>query len=116
MAERQKYDFPDTISGATFDGVQFTVIKNTLPLDLTGSRIDMVMGKTPMNVKTEFSTENGTIEIIDPENGVFQFKQQVVNLADGRYSYELLIMLADGEVKSYIYGSWNILPGVSFCG
>jgi hypothetical protein len=97
------YNFKDTKSGVTFPGVQFQLIINRVAKDITGAVITMVVGGT------KFSTDNGGILITDALTGKFQFKKQVINLTKGVYPYEIIIVFANGDIKTYLEGNWRII-------
>lgn len=109
----QTYNYPDTLFGDTFEGVQFTVTVNASPLDLTGATIktefrDLFSGAL---VKT---LEIGTgITVTDAVNGVFQVDAFIVDIPVGNHKHDVQITLADSRVKTYITGSWEILQDVT---
>lgn len=116
MAERAEYNFPDHTTGATFDGVEFTVVEDGSPLNLTGAKIEMYVGKSAANVRAAFTTENGSLTIPDPTAGKFQLPKQIITLQPGVYYHTIEITLQTGEVRPYIFGSWPITSKVVFNG
>mgnify|MGYP007070986917 CR=1 FL=1 len=106
------YNFPDHITGDTFQGVQFEILVNELPLDITGSTISMVCRPTMLRAgqtqHTVFNFDSNSFEILDGAAGKFTFKKQVVSLAENVYKYSIKITLSNNDVHTYISGSWTI--------
>jgi len=111
------YDFPQHTSGDTFQGVQFEVLINGSPLDLTGATIVMqcksksgpMIDGQGQSTLIEFNTTNNHLEIIDAIGGKFTFKKQVVTLAEKTYLYVIKITQQDGDIHTYISGIWKIV-------
>ena len=103
------YTFPNHVNGDTFDGVQFSTTVNGSPLDLTSASIVMLV--EDLNTNIEFSTTNGKLSIIDPSaSGIFEFNKQVVGFNSyGSHNYEITFYLPNGDIKTYISGTWNII-------
>ena len=115
MATFQIYNFPDHIKGDTFNGVEFTLEVNSLPVDLTNASIKMYL-KTQSkacDVVAKFTTDNGKLTITDAVNGVFQFDNQIININAGTYDYDIEITLNNGTIKTYIKGTWKILQDIT---
>lgn len=109
-----KYNFKDHVTGDTFAGVQFEVLINNAPLDLTDADIYMHVKETSVSKeKTVFSTANGKLEINDATAGKFKFKKQIVDLFPKKYVYDIEIHLSDGNIHTYIEGTWLIKRGVT---
>lgn len=112
----QTYDFPDHRKGDTFAGVQFTITKNGSPLDLTSASLRMEMRElTPTgSVGATFTDDSGGgLTITDAVNGVLTFDEQVVDVSALLYHYDIQITLSNGDVKSYIVGTWDIIQDVT---
>ena len=111
------YNFPDHVRGDTFDGVQFTVTVNSLPIDLTLAIINMdLRSKLTNEVAKSFTTVNsgGLTIILPPENGQFTFDSQIIDVPAGTYAYDIEIVFSNGVVKTYIGGIWNILQDITY--
>lgn len=104
MATWVAYNMPDCKSGDTFNGVQFDVIVNGAPANLAGSTISLIFE----NVPDTLTTSNGSI-IISGITGRFLIPAQIINLPAGKRKYRIKITFADGRIKTYIRGTWNIL-------
>lgn len=102
------YDFPQHESGDTFNGITFTVTKNSAVLDLTNALIvaTFILQTNKSYVKT---LEVGSgITITHADAGVFQITSQVIGWRAGTYNYEIKFTLENGTVKTYIEGIWII--------
>jgi hypothetical protein len=109
------YNFPDHIKGDTFDGVIFEILENNLPVDLTSAVINMDL-RTSQAAETaavRFSTSTNELEITDAVNGIFKFKEQIVNIAAATYYYDIEIIFASGRVKTWISGKWKMKQDVT---
>jgi hypothetical protein len=111
------YNLPTHIKGDTFDGVEFTLVLNSAPVDLTNAVIDMDVRKK-VNPKSSsllrISSTTGGIEIGTPAtSGIFSIVPQIVDIAAGEYVYDIQIAFPDGEVKTYIAGDWTITQDIT---
>jgi hypothetical protein len=110
-----RYDFPQHVKGDTFNGVQFTVTVNAVPLDLTAAHIKMDLRLTPLGVVAEsFSDGAGITIAVNPATGVFKFDAQVVNIPAATYYYDIEITLSNGVIKTYVGGRWTILQDITY--
>jgi hypothetical protein len=106
----QTYNIPNHTSGDTFNGVEFEVLVNTLPLDLTGANIIMKLRQNNnINAYYELNVANGNITITFPLLGKFTIDQQIINFAPAKYNYSIELHLANGNTYTYIQGSWTII-------
>jgi hypothetical protein len=109
-----KYNFPDHENGNTFDGLNFEVLIGGVAKSLVGASIVMTCDSMV------FSTTGGHLVINDGAAGKFQFAKQIVTFPQVRsaypayivqsntYNYEITITYSDGDVKTYIEGTWTI--------
>lgn len=107
---------PDHIKGDTFPGQQFTVLVNEAPLPLAGAVITMDLRKDERANSERvlrLSTTLGTISIINAAGGVFQINKQIIDIPAKQYNYDIEIVLANGDVKTYISGTWTILQDIT---
>lgn len=112
----KKYNFPDHTNGDTFEGVQFTVVKNLVALNLTGATIRMFLRTQKLATATilELTTDNNKIVITNAASGVFQVVKQIIEVATpATYFYDIEIEESNGEVHTYIEGTWKIEPDVT---
>lgn len=94
---------PTAERGDTFSGYEITLTVNGSAKDLT----DAVITLTLAGGYGELRTGNG-ITIITPASGVFQIDKQVINFAAKTHEYEIKFEFADGDIKTYIEGTWRI--------
>lgn len=114
MSNIATYNFPDHTNGDTFKGVEFEILVNSSPLDLTGSNITMQIRESYSSPsKIEFTTINSELEITDATNGKFKFKEQIVKVVPRKYVYDIQIVLSNGNKFTYIKGYWIIHPDVT---
>lgn len=109
MASIQTYNFSDHINNTTFPGVAFSVVLNSVALDLTDASIEMIIKRNDSIPVLTLSTAAETIIITDAINGIFQVKEQIISLPfNGLYSYDMIITFPSGKIKEYIQGTWQI--------
>ena len=109
----QKYDF-NAVRGDTFTGVQFQIIVNAEPLDLTDATIKASFAKSGLGeVVFSWDTTAGQIVITNPTEGRFKFSRIRINNPAGLYDYDIQITLASGVVKTYIQGKFTLNPDVT---
>lgn len=109
----QIYNFPEHTNNDTFNGVQFEVLINAVAADLTDADIKMQLRDSACKLIDEYSVENLKLELTDPTNGIFTFKKQIISLAPQKYSYDIEITFANGDVKTWIKGEWKIIKDIT---
>lgn len=106
-------NIPEHISGNTFNGIPFEVGVNGAPLNLAGALIELYARKSPSHaIGLYLSTTNSKIEITNGALGQFRIKRQIITAIPAIYQYQIIITLANGEVKTYIAGKWEINPSL----
>ena len=110
-----EYNFKKHKTGDTFNGVDFELLINGLPKDLTGATIKMQLKKDKNSpaVLTLSSTVPEQINITDALSGLFSIVNQVISVPEGNYIYDIQFTFADGTVKTYISGGWPIINDVT---
>lgn len=108
------YDFPTHISGDTWRGVStITIIEKGSALNLTDCDVFMQF-RTRFNLASpvylELSTYNEKIEIVSYSGGVVKIPPQIIDIPSGDYVYDLQINFPTGKSKTYLKGSFKILP------
>ena len=100
----------DTWTGAT---LQFSI--DNVPVDLTGATIKMQLRKSYCDsvVALEFSTDNGSITIDNPDTGHFIINSTIIDINPRLYVYDVEVTLNTGRVITIIQGTFNILPTVT---
>jgi hypothetical protein len=116
MAIPQTYDFQNHTKGDTFKGVSFTILVNTVPLVITGAKIEMQLKlekKAGATAVKTFSTVDNTILITDGAAGKFQIARQIIDIPAKQYFHDIEITLQSGEKDTYISGKWMIMQDVT---
>jgi len=98
------YNLPDHISGDTFFGVSFALSNQDGPINLTNAVITL---NTDRNVT--MSTTAGQLVITNAAGGVFEIKEQVINIPRAVYDYTIRVAFPGGRVRTYIRGNWQII-------
>lgn len=113
MAET--YNFPDHIKGDTFQGQEFTYVRNGSPIDLTGASIAMMLRVTKTQVTPDLSFSVGSgITITDAVNGVWEIDEQIIDIDANTYFQDIQLTESDGKVTTFTQGTWNILQDVTY--
>jgi hypothetical protein len=101
--------------GDTFDEVPFQIFFNTVPLDISDAIIRMQLRlEYGGNIYLALtSVDNEGITILDPLEGIFKINEQIINIKANSYIYDIEIIFANGEVKTWVSGNFNILPDVT---
>jgi hypothetical protein len=109
------YTIPPHRRGDTWDGIgSIRIVVNGVPADLQGASVKMdFREKIDYPVALTLSTENGGIIILDPNIGLIKMPPRIVEIPFGHYIYDLQVTYPDGTVKTYITGSWEIVPDVT---
>jgi len=109
------YNIPDHLRGDTWNGItSITFSKDGIPLSLLGASISMQFRKQVDGpVTLELTTDNEGIVITDPSNGIIQIVPTLITMQYGTYQYDLEVTLVDGTVKTYMKGTWKIVPDIT---
>lgn len=108
------YNFPEHKCGDTWKGIySITIMECNSAVHLTDC--DIYMQFRPKNniaspVFLELSTENNGIKIISENSGIISIPSRILDIPTGEYSYDLQINFPTGKSKSYLSGSFKILP------
>lgn len=99
--------------GDTFDAVNFEVIIDSAPLDLTDVAIKMQLRRNyDRDVALELSLANGLLEIVDAEAGKFKISEQIINIEPLAYLYDIQFTIGE-EVETFIKGKFTIINDVT---
>jgi len=103
------------IKGDTFEAVNFEVKINTVAVSLVGATIKMQLRKECGGVIGLTLTSVGFegITITDAINGKFKINKQIIDIASYNYYYDIEIKFADGTVKTWIDGMFNIICDIT---
>lgn len=114
----QKIDLPTHISGDWWNGMgPITVKINGDALDLTDTSIKMQIRKTRKPnepVLAEWSTEDGTIEIVTAASGIFTIKGRALVLPGGNLFSDVQIVMTDSKIYTIIPEIvWNVIADIT---
>lgn len=107
------YNFPTHISGDTFDGVQFTMNLNGVPMSLTDVAIKCDFKKKNTSQLVLSMQVSSGITITDSAAGEFRINAFDVNLEPGNYEYDIQFTFPSLSKKTYIKGDWTITKQIT---
>ena len=98
------------IKGDTFEAVNFAVVKNAVALSLTGAVIKMQLKKecNGVAILALTSVASAGLTITNAAGGLFKINQQIINIAEFNYIYDIQITFADGTVKTWVEGNFVV--------
>ncbi len=101
--------------GDTFEAVNFQININSVALDLTGCTLRMQLRKEYGGVifLSFTSVANAGITITNAVSGLFKINKQIINIDANVYIYDIELMKADGSIKTYVNGNFNITNDVT---
>lgn len=110
------YTIPTHRRGDTWDGISsLTLGISATSLNLTGATIKMQLREYPnAPVVLVFSTEDNTIEIINPTAGTIRIPKKVIDINPSDYMYDIEAVLSNGDVKTTVEGKWKIIPDITY--
>ena len=95
------YNFPNHISGTTFNGALFTFEINVAPADVA----DASMTFTNPLKSEKILTPGAGLTLVP---GGFEVDAQVIDWDPSTYIYKNSITLVNGYKKEYVRGKWKI--------
>lgn len=103
------------LKGDTFEAVNFQMLINTIPLNLTGCTLRMQLKKEYGGIAflSLTSVASAGITITNPVSGLFEINKQIINIDAFNYVYDIELIKADGTVKTYIKGNFSITNDVT---
>lgn len=105
---RIEKNFDDAVSGDSFDQVDFELIINNAPVDLTGCIIKVDFKKNAKSSTADKTIRNSgsnpVIVITDGPAGKFRWKEFVLDVPAAKYFYDVEFKFPSGRIRSYIYG------------
>jgi hypothetical protein len=106
----------ENTKGDTFEAVAFHLKINDVDVNLTGAVIKMQLRKSYCDTTAALSltsVASAGITITNAAAGQFKINKQIINIDVKNYVYDIQITFADGTVKTYIKGNFNILNEVT---
>lgn len=109
----EQYNLPDQTQGDTFKGLEFEVIINAAPKNLTNTaiRIDFRKDKKTGEIQKSLAVGTG-ITKTDAPAGKFKIDEFVMDWPVGKYYYDVEFN-DSGVIKTYFEGSWTITQDVT---
>lgn len=98
-----------TKRGDTFKQVDFQIVINEVPLDLTDGDVIIQLRKQPGGV----IAFEPTITIFDPTNGEFCIDEQIINIEACNYKYDIQVTTESGEVNTWVSGLFTITDDIT---
>ena len=107
----QTFNLSNYVTGDTWNGIpSITIHRDGIPLDLTDAYVEFnVRYQIDAPIILKLTTDDGTINIIDPTNGVLSIPSQIINIPPANYIWSLKVTLASGEVDTFVSGNWNVI-------
>jgi hypothetical protein len=90
----------------TWDGLEISLVVNTLPLDLTGATVSWVVLDTAGSLMVEAEIGSG-LTILDGPEGELRIDPFLMTWQPGVYTHQLTITKA-GRVKTYLKGKVRV--------
>jgi hypothetical protein len=107
-------------NGNTHNGTSFTLLRNSIPIDISDCIITMQVRKTRddipvISLTTDIvSPATGGITITDGINGKFKIDQQIFNVSVPLiYLYDIKIKFPNEVIKTYISGTFEIIGDIT---
>ncbi len=96
-------------------GVDFEILLNGSPVDLTDATILMQVKRNPSysTAQLEYSTDLGNIVITEAVNGLVSLPANIVDIVPRVYVYDLQITLSTGRVITPFSGTFTVNSDVS---
>ena len=106
MARQEVRNF-EVIHNNTWKGFQSTTVVNGVALDLTGASISIPFKLNGSTVLEK--TSSSGITISTTVAGQFSLDKFLLTLPVGKYTYEVVITLFGGDVKTYQLGCLHVV-------
>ena len=91
----------------------FALTANTVPIDLTGSEIEIQIRKTPSSATAELTlTLLSGITIGGVNNNQITINK-LVDVAAGSYVYDMTVKFPSNIVKTYVWGTYIIYEDIT---
>lgn len=103
------------IKGDTFEAVNFEMLINGLPIDLTNCVLRMQLRKEygGVIIKSFTTVANAGLTITNGLLGLFKINKQIIDIQAFSYLYDIELDYQNGDVKTYIKGNFIITNDVT---
>jgi len=109
------YTIPPHRRGDTWDGIlSISININGVPVNLSNSNVKIEFRESiDSPVVLTLSTANGGVIITNASQGTLQLPSRIIEIPYGKYLYDLQVTFANGVVKTYMSGTWEIIPDIT---
>lgn len=109
------YSIPAHVSGDTWGGIPSIVItiNGSPPTNNVVSAKIQFRKSAGSSVVLTLSSDEADITIVDAVNWELRVEKKVVTLCAGTYLFDLQTIDADGDIKTFLKGSWEILEDIT---
>ena len=112
------FNFPHPFKrGDTFNGFQFEILQDDLPVNLVGSTIKIQVRKNRQTAPVvEWLTSDGSITIGGVDNNEINMLAKTgaqMDIEEGTYQYDVNVLLASGVTNTYVEGRFQIVNDFS---
>lgn len=113
--EQAIYNIPDHVSGDTWRGIySLTISVNSVPPEASLSEVRIQFRKSYLgSVVLELASGTDAITILSAANWEIRINKQIISLPPDKYVYDIQTVDADGQIKTYVKGSWEILEDIT---
>ena len=109
----ETYNFPDSLKGDTFDGMEFEILINSVAKNLTNTIIKIMFRRETKTGTIQKTIVSGSgITKTDAVNGIFEIDTFTVDFPAGTYWYDIQFN-DSGVINTYVGGYWNIIQDVT---
>jgi hypothetical protein len=107
------YTIPPHRRGDTWDGINSISISiNSAPVVLSGAEVKIEFRQSlDAPVAMTFSTSTSTIQILNANT--IRILPIKIEVPFAKYYYDLQVTYPNGTVKTYMEGTWEILPDIT---
>jgi len=110
----QIYNLPDAYKGDTYEQIQFTILVDTVALDLTGSAIKIQFRKDEKNGDLVKTISDGSgITVTDATGGVFVIDNFLMSFLEGTYYYDIEITTSLSIITTYVQGVLTVVEDIT---
>jgi hypothetical protein len=108
-------DFNTHKSGDTWKGISsITFTSSGTPVNLSGALVHMqVRLSTDSPAVMDLSLGNGIYIVNSYDSGTITIPKRVINFPVGNYKYEIELTLPNGDVNTFLEGSWPITADIT---
>lgn len=103
------------IKGDTFEAVNFEMLLNAVPIDLTGCILRMQLRKEygGVIIKSFTTVASAGLTIVNPTLGLFKINKQIIDIPAFVYIYDIELDYQNGDIKTYIKGNFSVVNDVT---